>query len=231
MQPGEADECRLLFLQDFLGLTFSSNATLPSYQDWLLDHDMRASYRRYRDNLKLIGANEPEKRWILKNSSHLWTMEALLEALPGSCIVQTHRNPVELIPSISSLVYRMRRISEPEIRKEEVGRQQLDLWARILEKNMASRKSTAYRILDVHFETFTSDPIATFERIYDFFDFHWNSETAGNIRAWAEHNRRDQHVGHEYSAEEYGLSDTLIADRFRAYIEWQGEIRKGWHSQ
>lgn len=226
MQPDEADECRLLFLQDFLGLTFSSNATLPSYQEWLLGRDMRGSYLRYRDNLKLIGAREPDKRWVLKNSSHLWAMEALQEGLPGCCIVQTHRNPVELIPSISSLVYRMRRISEPKISKEEVGRQQLDVWARILDKNMDSRRSTQGPILDVHFESFTKNSIATFKRIYAFFDFEWSEESEASIAAWAENNRQHQHGTHDYSAEEYGLSDAMIAERFVDYIEWQEEIRR-----
>jgi hypothetical protein len=226
MKPDEADECRLLFLQDFLGLTFSSNATLPSYQDWLLERDMRAPYRRYRDNLKLIGAREPEKRWILKNSSHLWAMEALVEALPDGCLVQTHRDPVELIPSISSLVYRMRRISEPDIRKDEVGRQQLDLWARILDKNMASRSAGHDQILDIHFESFSRDPIATFEQIFEFFDFESSPETEANIRAWAAQNRRDDHAPHRYSAEEYGLTDALIEERFGSYIGWEREIRE-----
>ena len=226
MQPDEADECRLLFMQDFLGLTFSSNATLPSYESWLLERDMRPSYRRYRDNLKLIGANEPEKRWVLKNSSHLWALEALIEALPDCCIIQTHRSPVELISSISSLVYRMRRISEPEIRKEEVGMQQLDLWSRILEKNMASRQTLSCRILDVHFETFTRDPIGTVKTIHDYFDLSWRAESEQEIRVWADQNRKDQQGVHEYSAREYGLSEALIADRFRAYIEWEKEIRR-----
>ena len=224
MQPGEADECRLLFMQDFLGLTFSSNATIPSYQRWLLGRDMGPSYRRYRDNLRLIGAREPEKRWVLKNSSHLWAMETLVETLPGCCIVQTHRNPVELISSISSLVFRMRRISEPKIQKEEVGTQQLELWASILEKNMASRASLDVPIFDLHFQTFIEDPMASFEKIYAHFDLAWDPETESQVRAWAEQNPKDQHGPHDYSAREYGLSEARIAERFGDYIEWQAEI-------
>jgi hypothetical protein len=163
---------------------------------------------------------------VLKNSSHLWAIEALVEALPDVCLVQTHRNPIELISSISSLVYRMRRISEPGIRKQDVGRQQLDLWSRILEKNMASREARPYRIYDVHFESFTRDPIGTLERIYAFFELPWSPETEKNVRAWSEHNRKDQHGVHEYSSHEYGLSDELIADRFSAYIEWESAIRR-----
>jgi hypothetical protein len=225
MQPDEADECRLLFLQDFLGFTYSMNATLPSYEAWLLEQDMRASFLRYRDNLKLIGAREPEKRWVLKNSSHLWAMEDLYAALPGACVVHTHRNPVELIPSISSLVHRMRNIYEPGAPKDVVGRQQLNVWARVLEMNMASRAAMDMRVFDLHFETFNRDPIGSLRAIYAFFDLEWTERVERDVRTWADENRRNQHGEHRYSAEEYGLTDAEIENRFGDYIEWQTKIR------
>ncbi len=225
MQPDEADECRLLFLQDFLGFTYSMNATLPSYEDWLLEQDMRAPYLRYRDNLKLIGAAEPEKRWVLKNSSHLWALEDLFTALPGACVVHTHRHPGELIPSISSLVHRMRNIYEPGAPKHVVGHQMMNLWARVLEMNMRSRRAMDLRVFDLHFETFNADPIGSVRAIYDFFDLRWTERAERDVRAWADENRRGQHGEHRYSAEEYGLSEALIEERFADYVAWQSKIR------
>lgn len=225
MQPDEADECRLLFLQDFLGFTYSMNATLPAYEDWLLGQDMRAPYLRYRDNLKLIGAATPEKRWVLKNSSHLWALEDLFAALPGACVVHTHRHPAELIPSISSLVHRMRSIYEPGAPKDVVGRQMMDLWARVLEMNMASRAATGAHVFDLHFETFNADPIGSLRAIYAFFDLPWTARAERDVRAWADENRRGQHGEHRYSAEEYGLSEAEIETRFAGYVEWQAKIR------
>ncbi len=224
MQPDEADECRLLFLQDFLGFTYSMNATLPSYEAWLLQQDMRAPFLRYRDNLKLIGAAQPEKRWVLKNSSHLWALEDLFEALPGACVVHTHRNPVELIPSISSLVHRMRSIYEPGAPKHAVGRQMLELWCRVLTMNMASRAKIGVRVFDLHFETFSNDPIGSLRAIYDYFDLEWTERAERDVRAWAEENPRGRHGEHRYSAEEYGLTDAEIESRFADYIEWQTKI-------
>ena len=225
MQPDEADECRLLFLQDFLGFTYSMNATLPAYEDWLLQQDMRASFLRYRDNLKLIGAAETGKRWVLKNSSHLWALEDLFEALPGACVVHTHRHPGELIPSLSSLVHRMRNIYEPGASKEAVGRQMLELWARVIAMNMKSRAVLAVRVFDLHFETLNRDPIGSLRAIYEFFDIRWTERAERDVRAWADENRRDRHGEHRYSAEEYGLSEAGIEERFGEYIEWQAKIR------
>lgn len=226
MQPDEADECRLLFLQDFLGFTYSMNATLPAYERWLLEQDMRAPYLRYRDNLKLIGAAEPSKRWVLKNSSHLWALEDLFAALPGACVVHTHRHPAELIPSLSSLIHRMRNIDEPGAPKAEVGPQLLELWRRVLEMNMASRRDLGIRVFDLHFENFTRDPIGSVRAIYAFFDFPWTGRAERDVRAWAEENRRGQPGEHRYSAEEYGLTSALIEERFADYIVWQEKILK-----
>jgi len=225
MQPDEADECRLLFMQDFLGFTYSMNATLPAYEAWLLEQDMHASFLRYRDNLKLIGAATPGKRWVLKNSSHLWALDALFAALPGACVVHTHRNPVELIPSISSLVHRMRNIYEPGAPKHVVGRQMLDLWSRVLAMNMAARAKLSARVFDLHFETFTNDPIGSLRAIYDYFDLEWTERAERDVRIWAEENPRGRHGEHRYSAEEYGLTDAEIEIRFADYIEWQTKIQ------
>lgn len=225
MQPDEADECRLLFLQDFLGFTYSMNATLPSYETWLLAQDMHAPYRRYRDNLALIGAAEPGKRWVLKNSSHLWALGPLFEALPTACVVHTHRHPGELIPSIASLVHRMRRIYEPGAKKEAAGRQMLELWSGVIATNMADRRRLGVPVFDLHFETFNRDPIGSLRAIYDFFGFPWTARAERDVRAWAEENRRGAHGEHRYSAAEYGLTEAEIEERFGDYVAWQARIR------
>ena len=52
-------------------------------------------------------------------------MDTLLNTFPDALIVQTHRDPLQLIPSVSSLVLSARRMQEPEVRAAEVGKQQL----------------------------------------------------------------------------------------------------------
>jgi hypothetical protein len=224
MQAAEPDECRLLLMQDFLNVTFSFNATIPSFESWVLEQDLRPAYARYRDNLKLIGANDSDKRWVLKNSSHLWALPALEASFPDVCLVQTHRNPVEWISSIASVVYKSRRIYEPEVSKQEVGEQQLRQWSRVIERCRADRPRLACRVLDVHYEHFLNDPIATVRRIHEHFDWPWSPEAEASIREWGAANRQHQHGEHRYTAEEYGLSEARIVDRFADYIEWEQQI-------
>jgi hypothetical protein len=224
MRAGEADECRLLFMHDFLNLSFSFNATIPSYEQWLFEQHMRPAYGRYRDNLKLIGANEPEKRWVLKNSSHLWALPALEAIFPDVCLVQTHRNPLGWIASIASLVYKSRLIYEPEVRKEDVGEQALRQWSNIIGRCQSAQSQLSCRILDVHYEHYVRDPIETVHRIYDHFDWPWSPHVEKSIREWADGNPQHQNGVHRYTAEEYGLTEERITDRFADYIEWEQQI-------
>ncbi len=224
MKAGEADECRLLFMQDFLNLSFSFNATIPSFEACVLEQDMLPAYGSYRDNLELIGANDRDKRWVLKNSSHLWALPALESTFPDVCLVQTHRNPIEWIPSIASLVYKSRRRYEPKICKEEIGEQQLRQWSRVIERCREDRPRLAERVHDVHYQHFVRDPVGTIRRIYERFDWPWSPAAEKSIRQWADRNRQDQHGAHSYSAAEYGLSEERIAQRFGDYIEWEQAI-------
>ena len=48
-------------------------------------------YQRHRKNLQLIGLNDPEKRWVLKNPSHLIALEAVFATYPDALVIQCHR--------------------------------------------------------------------------------------------------------------------------------------------
>ena len=66
-------------------------------QDWT------DAYARHKENLQLVGLNDPEKRWILKNPSHMTALDALMTVYPDALIVYTHRDPVTCIASSCSL--------------------------------------------------------------------------------------------------------------------------------
>jgi hypothetical protein len=220
MKADEADECRLLFLQDFTGMTFSSNATIPSFEKWILDRDMKPCLRRYRDNLKLIGAREPDKRWVLKNSAHLWAMGDLADVFPDACIIHTHRHPLQLIASVSSLVYRLRQQNEPSISKQELGLQQLNLWARVIDRNRELRRDNPdLDVIDIHYADFVRQPIETVKSIYRKFGIAWSTAIEAEVRKWAAGHQKDRYGAHEYGMEEYGLSEALIMEKFGDYVD------------
>jgi hypothetical protein len=213
------DECRHVLLQSFLDHSLDSVATLPSYTKWFAEQDMRPAYERHRDVLKLIGSPTPERRWVLKYPAHLRNLRALFEVYPDACIVQTHRHPVRVLPSLCSLVTGWRGLYEGAVDGRAVGRWQLELWAGIMERAMADRAELdPARFLDLAFAEIVSDPLASIRRIYGHFGLELGDEAQRRMRAWRAGNPPGSHGEHRYGLEAFGLDEDEIADRFARYL-------------
>ena len=50
-------------------------------------------------------------QWLLKSPAHLWQLDALVAEYPDALIVQTHRDPLNVISSISALTHHLRHLA------------------------------------------------------------------------------------------------------------------------
>jgi len=213
------DECRHLFLQSFLDDTFDSNATIPTYTKWYAQQDMHPAYARHRDILKLIQAPQPERRWVLKYPAHMRNLRVLLDTYPDACIVQTHRDPARVLPSICSLVAGWRGLYEGSVDRRAIGRWQLDMWSSLVHTAMAVREtSNPGRFFDFSFQELVADPIAAIKRMYRHFGFDFSAEAESRMQTWHAENPQGKHGGHHYTTTDFGLSDDEIGERFTAYM-------------
>ena len=97
------EECWQLLRQSSMSVSYESLGHVPTYSDWLATQDWTPAYARHRRNLALIGAHDVEKRWVLKNPSHLFALDALLAVYPDALIIQTHRDLRTTLASSCSL--------------------------------------------------------------------------------------------------------------------------------
>jgi len=99
-------ECIRLLVHEFVSYWFVVRANLPSYRDWLEKQDMIAPYRYYRQQLQLLGWRDRGERWLLKAPAHLYSLslDALMTVFPDARIIQTHRDPLKVVPSFCSLL-------------------------------------------------------------------------------------------------------------------------------
>jgi hypothetical protein len=213
------DECRHLFLQSFLDDTFDSNATIPTYTKWYAQQDMHPGYARHRDILKLIQAPTPERRWVLKYPAHMRNLQVLLDTYPDACIVQTHRDPARVLPSICSLIAGWRGLYEGAVDRHAIGKWQLDMWSSMVETAMSVRAtSPAAQFYDFSFHELVTDPIAAIKRMYEHFGFDFTAEAGRCMQAWHAENPQGKHGGHHYAPKDFGLSDGEIGERFAPYM-------------
>lgn len=217
MSADKADECRLLLMQSFANVTFQSSAWVPEYEEWLYEADFKSVYQRYKENLQLISLNDT-RQWILKDPSHLWAPETLLECFPDACFIQTHRHPIKLIPSVSSLVYSSRKVTDPDIDKERVGQRELRQWSKVLNNwTTVRREHDALPVYDVYMEDLLDDPLQALKQIYQHFELTFDDDSEKGVEHWLAH-QSDGPGGHRYSAEEFGVTEREINATFSDYI-------------
>jgi hypothetical protein len=215
------EECRLLLQHTFRDDSFECNATIPSYSAWYAACDMRPAYRRHRDLLRLVGASSPEdRRWVLKYPAHLRWLPALLDVYPDACIVQTHRDPARVLPSLCSLISGWRGIFEDEPDRRAIAAWVVELWAKTMDDAMELRRTLGEeRFFDVPFRDTVGDPASAVGRVYAKFGIDYPPETEAALRRWHREHPQHRHGEHRYSAADFGLTAGGMRERFAAYID------------
>ncbi len=214
MGAGLADECITVMVQSFVNNMFISMLPLPEYREWFFQADETPSYRRYKDNLRLMGARTPDKTWLLKNPSHTLGMEPLLATFPDARVIVLHRNPVETIASGASLTYRNADFWE----KAEVGPIRLDVYSRAVKRMAEARERHPGHCLDIYYKDLMDDPLGTLRTIYSHYGLDMSQQTAAVMEDWLAANPKGKHGKHSYSSEEYGISDADVRTAFADYI-------------
>ncbi len=127
MDATSVEECWRLLRQTGKSNSYESLANVPRYTEWLAGQDWTDAYQRHRQNLQLIGLNDPEKRWVLKNPSHLFALDALMTVYPDALVVYTHRDPVVSIASSCSLSAETTAGHSTTFVGDTIGRTQLEI--------------------------------------------------------------------------------------------------------
>ncbi|MBC7172138.1 MAG: sulfotransferase, partial [Polyangiaceae bacterium] len=225
--PLAPDECTFLLQQSFVSLDASARASVRSYVEHLMRRDLVPDYRYYRRQLQLLAWQERGEHWVLKSPVHLLALGPLLEVFPDACIVQTHRAPREVIPSLCSLTTLMRKLFVKKRDAERVGEDILTWWGALLDRGLADRaRADEARFFDVNYGELLDDPLGAVRRIYAHFGYPFSAEMEARIERWLRDNPQDKHGIHRYSASQFGLTDDAIDRRFAAYMERFGLDRR-----
>ena len=216
MSADMVEECWQVLRQTMLSVAYESLAYLPTYSEWLQQQDWTPAYARHKKNLQLIGLNDVGKRWVLKNPSHLFALDALMAVYPDALVIQMHREPRTIIASSSSLSAQATAGQSEKFLGEVIGRSQLELWARGARAFRESRKNyDSAQFLDVEYRDFTADPIATVAHVYDAFGIDFPADVRAAVTAVHEESRSgDRRPSHSYSLADFGLTEAEVDAAF-----------------
>jgi hypothetical protein len=215
-------ECIVSTSSEFMSIRFEMSFDVESYDHWLLQQDMSATYQHHRRLLQHMQSGHMVDRWILKSPGHLGPIDALFETYPDAMVVQTHRDPLRVIPSVANLEYTMRQVASDDVDPVRVGRQMIHVWSTLLEQGMAARAKQPEResqILDLSMREIVRDPIACVEKIYRHFDLELSDEARKRMQHYLDNHPKDEFGVHRYSLEAFGLEEETLNDVFKSYRE------------
>lgn len=225
----EVHECCMLLRQSFVSNLWSCGWSAATYDAWWQCQSEEPAYRHYYRCVQLIGSNEPEKRWLLKNPGHIENLDLLFAVFPDARVIQTHRDPARAVPSLVSLLIQMHPVMEEgraDQRAEIMLRREVAKWANAVRKCDAVRRDRPGQVLDVVHGDFHRDPMALLERIYAFIGMEITDETRAGFARRIEEKPELQHGVHRYSIADYGMTEAEAREPFGDYIDRYGLVEK-----
>ena len=226
-----AQECARITASDFRSVIFPTQYRVPSYARWVLyEADMAPAYRWHRQFLQHLqsrhpAGDAPADRWLIKSPAHIWCLNELLAEYPNALLVQTHRDPLRIIASVSSLMVMLRGMTCDDPNLPEVVGEWAEYIAEGLDRSVTAREDGTVapgRVVDVQFEDFMADPFATIGQVYDALGHELSAESEARMRDFLAAHRQGEQSGHQYSFADTGLDPAVWRERTRRYQEHFG---------
>ena len=209
---------------EFTSMVFEASFRLPSYTAWFhQDIDLGPTYALHRRFLQLLQWRCPAQRWVLKTPGHLWSLECLMAEYPDACLVQTHRDPLQILSSLTSLLTTLRALASDRVDPHDIAREWSELNAQAYDASISARESgliAPSQVIDIHFTEFMADPFAAIRRIYDNFDIEYTAEADTRMRAYLAAHGDDEHGRHTHRFEDTGLDVGEARERVSRYQQY-----------
>lgn len=222
MAAEEVDECCLVLRQGFVSNLWTVGWSAATYDAWWQCQSEAAAYAYYRDCLRLIGMEEPNKRWLLKNPGHIATLADLFATFPDALVVQTHRDPAKAVPSLCGLLMHRHELME-DGRRDQRARimlaREVAKWSKAVRDAEAVRAAHAAQVLDVVHGDLHAQPMAVIKRIYAFAGLNLSPNVEAEMRVRIDEKPELQHGVHRYDVAEFGMREDEIRARFGDYID------------
>ena len=160
--------------------------------------------------------NDAEKRWVLKNPSHLFALDAVFATYPDALVIQCHRPAETILASMCSLAQHTTEGWSNTFVGATIGQDSLETWSRGLELFNAERaKHDSAQFYDMDYFDLISEPVRTVEAIYRHFGIEMTDEARAAMHASDEESKQGPRAPkHTYSLEDYGLTEQQVLAAF-----------------
>ena len=213
-------ECLSAMSFTFRSEEFVSRYSTTRYIDWLHRCDMTPAYEMHRLVLQILQRRQPTSRWVLKSPVHLHNLDPLLATYPDARLIVTHRDPLAILGSVTSLIATLRAAHSDVVSVPDIGRYHADLYFADLD-GLRSRAALGLPdgavMAHASFEQLRVDPLGTVERIHADLGLTLPEDVRASMLGVIEDRASESGAVHAWSFETLGLDQHGERRRFSAY--------------
>jgi LPS sulfotransferase NodH len=220
MRAWTPHECVAIHSYTLLSEEFVSIGRVPTYEAFLHTADLGPTYawqKRFLQHLQLGCLN---RRWVLKSPDHVYGLAELLTVFPDAIIIQTHRNPVDVVRSSIQLTKVLEGLFGRPGECDQLGMREARKIGEILDRITRFRDAypdVAGQFIDVKYSELVSDPLAVVRRIYERLDIRLTEVAAQRMQRLALSRSRYERRGVSPTSADLGLDCSAETLRFEGY--------------
>lgn len=213
------DECQQITAYQFSSIGLQHIAIVPSFQQWLLDHDFSRDLQFHKRFLQHLQSAWQRDHWLLKSPAHVQYLPTLLATYPDAMIIHTHRRPTEIMGSVSSLSWTMQEVFSDAADPLRCGQGQAWFFTEMTRMTLRDRAAMGPTdsIYDLRFADFVSDPLDSVRRIYSHFGLQLTPASEAAMQNFLAENRKGKHGQHSYDASVFGVDAVGDHEVIREY--------------
>ena len=213
------EEIQLLAM-DISTMLFETQALMPSWRDRYKAEDQTEPYRYLRTVLQVLQWLRGGERWVLKSPQHLEQFRPLVETFPDATFVVTHRDPASVTVSMATMVAYTARMSVELVDPRAIGRYWTERADDLFRSCAADRHLLpAERSIDVRFDEFLADDLATVEAVYATAGQPFTAEARAAMVRFATEHPRGRHGTVSYRPGELGIDPDERRRALAGYME------------
>ena len=199
---------------------FTARYHVPSYVKWLADCDMAPAYEWHRLVLQVLQRRWRDVRWALKSPVHLHSLTTLRAVFPDARVVITHRDPLAVLGSVTSLVATLRWAHSDTVDLAELGRYHADLYHGSLDRLVdldATGALASAPVVHTRYDAFLREPMGVLHDVYRSIDVELPAATEAAMQAHLDANPPGALGAHTWAFDDLGLDPVAERARFARY--------------
>ena len=215
------EECNFIWEYTLRTVNYMAWWNVPSYTRMLYSGDMRPVYEAHKRFLQYLQHRHRGERWVLKTPAHMAWLDVLLAVYPDACLVQCHRDPAKIIPSLANNLLQYRKLYSTLRPAGSFGMVELQAASLARVDALRAQPQHAGRFVDAHYLEVQADPMAVVRKIYAHFGIELPQASEAAMRRWLGRDRSAHAEGprHAYSAETFGVELGEIDHHFGPYLQ------------